>query len=110
MSSVFWFSKLKPGVDPVAYEQWVKETDYHLAQGLAVIEHYRVHRVFGPMEGEGRLPYDYIEVLQVRDLDAYRTAMTEDPAFQRIIAEIGAFVDSVGSAWGTMIAPLGKEQ
>ena len=109
MASVFWFSKLKPGVDPTVYERWVQQTDYRLAQGLAVIEHYRVHRVVGPMEGAGRLPYDYIEVLQVRDLDDYRTAMTQDPAFQRIIAEIGAFVDSVGSAWGTMIAPLGKE-
>jgi hypothetical protein len=110
MPSVFWFSKLKLGVDPAAYEAWIRHTDYRLAQGLAVIEHYRVHRIVAPMEGGGRLPYDYIEVLQVRDLDDYRVAMTQDPAFQRIIAEIGAFVESVGSAWGTMIAPLGKEQ
>lgn len=109
MPSVFWFSKLKAGVDAAAYEAWVRHTDYRLAQGVAVIEHYRVHRVDGPMEGDGRLPYDYIEVLQVRDLDDYRTAMTKDPGFQQIISEIGAFVDSVGSAAGTMIAPLGKE-
>ncbi len=110
MASVFWFSKLKPGVDPAAYERWVQQTDYRLAQGVATIEHYRVHRVGGPMEGAGRLPYDYIEVLQVRNLEDYRAAMERDPAIQRIIAEIGAFVDSVGSAWGTVIAPLGKEQ
>ena len=109
MPSVFWFSKLKPGVDPAAYEAWVRETDYRLAQGVPAIEHYRVHRVVASMEGDGRLPYDYIEVLLVRDLDAYRTAMTKDPGFQRIISEIGAFVESVGSATGTMIAPLGKE-
>jgi len=109
MASVFWFSKLKPGVNPAAYEGWVQSTDYRLAQGVAAIEHYRVHRVVGPMDGEARLPYDYIEVLQVSDLEAYRAAMERDPAIQRIIAEIGAFVDSVGSACGTMIAPLGKE-
>lgn len=109
MPSVFWFSKLKPGVDRAAYEAWVQQTDYRLAQGVAVIEHYRVHRVVGPMEGDDPLPYDYIEVLQVRDLDDYRAAMTREPAFRQIIAEIGAYVDSVGSAWGSMIAPLGKE-
>jgi hypothetical protein len=49
------------------------------------------------MEGDSRLPYDYIEVLQVRDLNDYRTAMMKDPGFPRIISEIGAFVDSVGS-------------
>ena len=69
-----------------------------------------IHRVVGPMEGGGQLPYDYIEVLQVSDLEDYRTAMAQDPAIVRIIAEIGQFVESVGSAWGTMIAPLGKEQ
>jgi hypothetical protein len=110
MTSVFWFSKLKAGVDPAVYELWVQETDYRLAQEVAAIEHYRVHRVVGPVEGEGPAAYDYIEVLQVVDIDAYRAAMKQDPAIQRIIAEIGPFVDGVGSAWGTMIAPLGKEQ
>jgi len=110
MASVFWFSKLKAGVDPAAYESWVQQTDYRLAQGIDCIEHYRVHRIVGPVEGDARAVYDYIEVLQVRDIDAYRRAVKQDPAFERIIHEIGAFVDSVGSAWGTMIAPLGKEQ
>ena len=38
-------------------------------------------------------PYDYIEVLQVTDIDEYRSALSRHPAIQPIIAEIGQFVD-----------------
>lgn len=109
MTSVFWFSKLKPGANPEAYERWVRETDYRLAEGIACVEHYRVHRLVGPMEGEGSPPYDYIEVLAVRDLDDYRKALAQDPAIQQILAEIGQFIVGVGGAWGEILAPLGKE-
>lgn len=109
MPSVFWFSKLKPGADPAAYEQWVRETDYRLAEGINSIRHYRVHKLLGPMEGDGAPPYDYIEVLEVRDLGEYRDALAQDPAIQQILAEIGRFIQGAGGAWGTPIAPLGKE-
>jgi hypothetical protein len=109
-TSVFWFSKLKPGAEAAAYEQWVRNTDYRLAQGIDCIEHYRVHKLTGLVEGEGKPPFDYIEVLKVRDLEAYRKALREDPAIRQIIDEIGQFVDGAGGAWGTTIEPLGKEQ
>jgi REDY-like protein HapK len=108
-TSVFWFSKLKAGVDPAAYERWVQHTDYRLAQAIECVVHYRVHKLVGVVEGQGAPPYDYIEVLQVSDLESYRSAMQHDPALQQIIAEIGQFVEGLGGAWGTVIAPPGKE-
>jgi len=110
MASVFWFSKLKPGANAAEYERWVQQTDYRLAQDLECVIHYRVHRVAGPVEGGGASPYDYIEVLEVADIDAYRSALQDDPAIQQIIAEIGQFIEGVGSAWGDPIAPPGKEK
>lgn len=110
MVSVFWFSKLKPGADRAAYEHWVQHTDYRLAQSIQSVSHYRVHRLVGPVEGEGSPPYDYIEVLQVSDLDEYRKAMAHHPALRQIVAEIGQFIEGVGGAWGTSIVPLGKEE
>jgi len=110
MPSVFWFSNLKAGVDAAAYERWVQQTDYRLAEDIRCVEHYRVHRLAGPVEGEGKAAFDYIEVLAVTDIDEYRAALKHSPAILRIIAEIGEFVDGVGSAWGMPIAPLGKEQ
>jgi hypothetical protein len=110
MPSVFWFSNLKAGADAAAYELWVQHTDYRLAEEVGCVGHYRVHRLAGPVEGEGNSPFDYIEVLEVTDIDEYRSALKRSPAIQRIIAEIGQFVDGVGSAWGSPIAPLGKER
>jgi hypothetical protein len=109
MASVFWFSKLKPGAQAEAYERWVQTTDYRLAQDLECVVHYRVHRIAGPVEAGGDSPYDYIEVLEVTDIDDYRDALKNHPAIQQIIAEIGQFIEGAGSAWGTPIAPLGKE-
>jgi hypothetical protein len=110
MASVFWFSKLKPGAQAAAYERWVQETDYRLAQGINCIRHYRVHRIEGPVEGAGESPYDYIEVLDVTDMDHYHAAMRSDPAFKQIVAEIGQFIEGAGSAWGDPIPPPGKER
>jgi len=110
VTSVFWFSRLKPGAEPAAYERWVQQTDYRLAEGIGCVLHYRVHKLAGPVEAEGRPPYDYIEVLQVSDLEEYREALKHHPALQQIVAEIGQFIDGVGSAWGTTITPLGKEE
>jgi hypothetical protein len=109
MTSVFWFSRLKPGADAQAYERWVLETDYRLAQRVPCIEHYRVHRLIGAMGDEGRPPYDYIEILEVSDLDDYRDALGRDPALQQIVSEIAQFIEGVGGAWGETLAPLGKE-
>lgn len=110
MPSVFWFSNLKAGVEAAAYERWVQHTDYRLAAGIECVQHYRVHRIAGPVEGDGGPHFDYIEVLEVADIDEYRAALKHSPAIQHIIAEIGQFVDGVGSAWGKPIAPLGKER
>jgi REDY-like protein HapK len=110
MPSVFWFSNLRAGADAAAYERWVQQTDYRLAQGIRCVRHYRVHRIAGPVEAGGKSLFDYIEVLEVTDIEAYRAALKDSPAIRQIIAEIGQFVDGVGSAWGTPIAPLGKER
>jgi hypothetical protein len=110
MPSVFWFSKLKPGARADEYERWVQETDYRLAQQLTCLAHYRVHRLAGTVEGGGPPPYDYIEVLDVTDIDAYRAAMKNHPALLQIISEIGRYIEGVGGAWGETIVPLGKER
>lgn len=110
MASVFWFSDLKAGADAAAYERWVQQTDYRLANEVACVKHYRVHRIEGPAEPGGNCPFDYIEVLEVTDIDAYRAALKDHPAIRQIIAEIGQFVEGVGSAWGTPMAPLGEER
>jgi hypothetical protein len=99
MPVVFWFSRLCPGMDAAEYEQWVRDVDYRLAREIPSICSYRVHRVEGPCLGDSA-PYDYVEVAEITDIDAYRRDIAQHPAAQRIVAEIGRYVDSVGNAWG----------
>jgi hypothetical protein len=100
MPVVFWFSRLRPGVDAADYERWVRDVDYRAAKDIPSIRSYTVHHIDGPCLGE-TTPYDYIEVVEVTDIDAYRRDIREHPAAQTIVAEIGNYVESAGNAWGT---------
>ena len=91
MPVVFWFSRLRPGVDAAEYEQWVRDVDYRLAREIPSIRSYRVHRVEGPCLGDS-VPYDYVEVAEITAIDAYRRDIAQHPAAQRIVAEIGRYV------------------
>jgi hypothetical protein len=99
MAVVFWFSRLRSGVDAADYERWVREVDYRAAKDIPSIRSYRVHHINGPCLGE-TTPYDYVEVVEITDIDAYRTDIQHHPAAQTIAAEIGQYVESVGNAWG----------
>ena len=101
MPTVVWYSRLQPGVDPANYERWVEQVDYVGARKIPSILSYRVFRMQGPCIGERKAPdYDYIEVVEVTDMRSYLNDLDDHPAAQTIIAEIGEYVESVGSAWG----------
>ncbi len=100
MPIVLWYSKLQPGVTPEVYEKWVREVDYVGAKEIESLISYRVHRVIGPYIGEAPFDYDYIEIAEITDMDDYLRDLEQHPAAQRIVAEIGRYVESVGSAWG----------
>jgi hypothetical protein len=99
MPVVFWFSRLRPGVEAADYECWVREVDYRAAKDIPSIVSYRVHHINGPCLGE-TTPYDYVEVVEITDIDAYRRDIQHHPAAQIIAAEIDHYVESAGNAWG----------
>jgi len=99
MPVVFWFSRMRPGVDAAEYERWVREVDYQAARAIPSIVSYRVHRINGPCLGDAAL-YDYVEVVEITTIDDYRRDIQQHPAAQTIAAEIGHYVESVGNAWG----------
>lgn len=100
MPVVFWFSRLRPGVSAAEYERWVREVDYRAARDIPSIRSYCVHRIDGPCVGDSA-PYDYVEVVEITGIDQYRRDIQQHPAAQRIGAEIGQYVESLGNAWGT---------
>jgi hypothetical protein len=99
MPTVFWFSRLQPGVDPAEYERWVRAVDYLAAKDIPSLISYRVFRIEGPCLGE-TTPYDYVEVAEITSIEDYRRDIEQHPAAKRIGVEIGNYVQSAGNAWG----------
>lgn len=103
---VVWYSRLQPGVDREVYEQWVRSVDYLGAQEIETLTSYTVFRIQGACIGK-TVPYDYdyFEVAEVTGMQEYLHDLEHHPAAQQIVAEIGQYVKSVGSAWGLPVVP-----
>ena len=72
MKVVFFLNKLHETVRARDYEQWVREVDYPTAKTIPSILDYKVARIEGLLEGDDRPPYDYIERVEITDVDSYR--------------------------------------
>ena len=105
MATVFFMSKLKPGVLAADYEKWLREFDYVRARELSSILSYRTHHIQGHLTEERDNPYDYLEVIEVTDLEQYRKEITEHPAAKAITGEWGNYLDLVYSLTGDFIPP-----
>jgi hypothetical protein len=105
MVAVFWMSKLKSGVAAADYEAWVQDFDYEKARELTSIRSYRTYRIDEPFFGPGSAPFDYLEVIEVTNLDEYRRELNEHPAAQAIAQEWGDYVELVHSLSGELIPP-----
>jgi hypothetical protein len=88
---VFFLNRLREGVDPDEYEDWIRRVDYPVARAQGAITSYTVTRVEGTLSGEGESPYDYLEVIEITDLDAYR-ALGSLPEFEQLLQEWSQYV------------------
>ncbi len=101
---VFFLNKLREGVDPAAYERWVREVDYPFARRLPTIESYVVTRLDGLFEG-GEAPYDYLEVVEITELDAYRKSLDRgsSPELKQFFEEWSSFVGESLVVYGEVL-------
>ena len=81
MPIVLWFSRLQPDVAPEDYERFVREIDYPATERIPSIVRYRSLRVHGPAIGDEALPYDFVDIAEISDINAYR----RDLASQRAV-------------------------
>lgn len=99
---VFFLNRLRPDADPAEYEAWIRRVDYPIARAQGAILAYSVTRIAGTLSGEGVSPYDYLEVIDITDLDAYR-ALGAKPEFQQLLAEWSQFVAEAVMVHGSII-------
>ncbi len=84
---------LKPGVDPAEYEAWARGTDIPSVNALASVEGYTVHRATGLFASDAPSPYQYIEVIDVPEMDPF-VADISTPQFQQVVSDLQRFADN----------------
>lgn len=84
---------LRDGVDEAAYQAWAKATDIPVVNGLASIGAFSVHRVTGMLGSDARPPYQYIEVIDVADMDQFGQDVATE-TMKRVSAEFQTFADN----------------
>jgi hypothetical protein len=78
---------LKPGVQPVDYERWLREYDYRVAKTLPSIASYRTSRIEPPIKNAETAGWSYIERIDIRDPEQYQKDIAS-PAGQELIRQL----------------------
>lgn len=89
---IFALFNLKPGVEREAYEQWARSVDIPTVNALGSIGGFRVFQATGLLGSEARAPYDYIEVIDVADMDQFGRDVASE-AMQAVAAAFNEMVD-----------------
>jgi hypothetical protein len=99
----FFLNTLHEGVDPADYERWVREVDYPFARAQPTIQRYEVTRLEANLFGsEGDLPCQYLEVIDVTDVEAYQSG-AQGPEFAAFLEEWQGFVGTSAMVWGEIV-------
>ena len=78
---------LKRGVEPAAYERWLREYDYKVAKTLPSIARHTTHRIEGPIHGAETAGWNYIERIEIRDMEQYQKDLAS-PAGQELLRQL----------------------
>lgn len=84
---------LRDGVDEAQYQAWAKANDIPTVNGLKSIEKFNVHQVTGLLGSDAKPPYQYVEVIDVADMNQFGQDIATE-AMQRISSEFQAFADN----------------
>lgn len=84
---------LKPGVSHDDYKAWALAHDLPTVRALPSISGFDVFQVTSLLGG-GTPPYDYVEIIDVDDLDQFGKDVASE-RMQAIAAEFGALADAL---------------
>ena len=84
---------LKPDADRAAYEEWAKSADLPGVNALSSVDEFAVFKSSGLLGTDGQPSYQYIEIIDVNDMDRF-AAQTSTEAFQKVASAFGYFADN----------------
>jgi len=93
MATLIVLFNLKEGASASEYEAWAKSKDVPTVKGLASVDDFRVYRSSGILGTDTPAPYDYVEIIQVNDMNQLGIDISSEK-MQAIAAEFGAFADN----------------
>lgn len=93
MSKIVVLFNLKDGVSVAEYEAWAQETDLPLVNNLPGVERFEVFRTTGLLGADDAAPYNFIEILDISDMEKFQVALG-DEVMQRVASEFQGFADS----------------
>lgn len=77
---------LKPGKSAADYERWAVNTDLPIANGLKSVDKFELFQATGVLGSDGPSPYQYIEVIDVTDMDLFGQEASSE-TMTRVAAE-----------------------
>jgi hypothetical protein len=92
MQSLIVLFNLKAGVDAATYEQWARSVDLPSVRGLKSIAEFEVYKSASVLGNDAKPPYQYIEVLKVRDVGELFSEI-QAPTMQQVAAAFQQFAE-----------------
>ena len=93
MPSLVVLFNLRDGIDADTYEAWARETDVPGVSALGSVDRFDVLRARGLLMSDDAPPYQYVEVIEVNDLDAFGQDMQSETV-KKTAAEFQQFADA----------------
>jgi hypothetical protein len=93
MATLIVLFNLKDDASVQAYEEWARTTDVPTVTSLPSVESFVVHRVGGLFGSDAPAPYQYVELIEVRDLDGLVTDVSTEQ-MQAVSAQFQTFADA----------------
>lgn len=85
---------LKPGRVAADYEAWARGSDLPTVNALGSIDRFEVFKSTGLLGTDARPPYQYIEILDVKDMDGFGSDVSTD-TMKKIAAEFQDWAEPV---------------
>ena len=101
----FVLVRLRPGVGAEDYERFIQTVDYPVGPTIKAIRHYRTNRIWPEFKDPARLPWDYMERIEVADKAAYEAELAASTGFAEFRRLNPTFVEETYGFWADQIEP-----
>mgnify|MGYP000497957639 CR=1 FL=1 len=93
MANLILKYRLKDGVSPADFEEWVRTTDYPKMRSLERVQSFTTYRCETLLMGEGTPDADYIEIFTISDLNAFTGEDMPGELVQSVMGQFMGFAD-----------------